>query len=114
MLDSRTAVFWSNVLLLSLSHNAQRSKRTCDTNVESTVGVTASPTVAVFILFMTATWSTARLGLVKLSSLEYSYRILCRACQWQSVNHTKGPRSSSSSWLRTWQQAVVLRIIKEV
>lgn len=53
----------------SLSH-ARRSKRTCDTNVESTVGVTASPTVAVFILFMAATWSTARRGLVELSFLE--------------------------------------------
>ena len=43
------------------------------------MGVTASPTVAVFILFMAATWSTTRRGLVKLSSLECSYWMLCRA-----------------------------------
>lgn len=30
------------------------------------MGVTASPTVAVFILFMVTSWSTARLGLVEL------------------------------------------------
>lgn len=34
------------------------------------MGVTASPTVAVFILFMAATWSTARRGLVGLRALE--------------------------------------------
>ena len=59
----------SGILILHLSH-PRRSKHTCDTKVESTVGVTASPTVAVFILFMAATWSTARRGLVKVSSLE--------------------------------------------
>lgn len=35
------------------------AERTCDTNVESTVGVTASPTVAVFILFMATNLLTA-------------------------------------------------------
>lgn len=66
-----SVVSWFNVLgPLPCHTRGAANKHTCDTNVESTVGVTASPTVAVFILFMAATWSSARRGLVDLSSLE--------------------------------------------